>query len=104
MSGRIIPTILGKGRGFPGVGLLPAFWSLMVNFGTITAPLSVSFSLLTEDQGLVKADLSAILGPFDSNWSMLCPWAMSFFQKSCLAPFPPILPWLTLCAPNAEKN
>ena len=105
MSGRIIPTILGKGRGFPGVDLLSAFWSLMVNFGTIMAPLSVSFSLLIEDQGLVKVDLSAILDPFDSNRSMLCPWAMSFFRKFCpLSPFPPILPWLRLCAPNAEKN
>ena len=51
--------------------------------------LGVSFHLLTEDQGLV---LSAILVPFDSNWFMLCPWAMSSFQKLCLAPFPPVTP------------
>ena len=38
------------------------------------APLGVSFSLLTEDQGLVKVDLSAILDPFGSNWFMLYPW------------------------------
>ena len=27
--------------------------------------------------------------------SMLCPWAMSFFQKLCPAPFPPVtkVPW-----------
>ena len=37
--------------------------------------LSVSFSLLIEDQDLVKVDLSAILDPFDSNRFMLCPWA-----------------------------
>ena len=43
------------------------------------APLGVSFSLLTEYQDLIKVDLSAILDPFDSNWFMLCPWAMSFF-------------------------
>ena len=84
MSGRIIPTILGKGRGFPGVGLLPAFWSLMVNFGTITAPLSVSFSLLTEDQGLVEVDVSSILDQFNSNQFMLCPLAMSFYEKCTL--------------------
>ena len=36
-------------------------------------PLGVPFSLLIEDQGLVKVDLSAILGPFDSNGFMLCP-------------------------------
>ena len=51
------------------------------------APLGVSFHLLTEDQGLV---LSAILVPFDSTWFMLCPWAMSFFQKLRLASFPPV--------------
>ena len=34
-----------------------------------------------EDQGLV---LSAILVPFDSNWFMLCPWAMSFFRICAL--------------------
>ena len=27
MSERIIPAILGKGWRFPGVGLLPTFWS-----------------------------------------------------------------------------
>ena len=92
------------GTDFQELGHRQPFGLLTVGLETIMTPLGVSFSLLTEDQGLVKADLSAILGPFDSNWSMLCPWAMSFFQKSCLAPFPPILPWLTLCAPNAEKN
>ena len=51
------------------------------------APLGVSFHLLIEDQGPV---LSAILVPFDSNRFMLCPWAMSFFQKLCPAPFPPV--------------
>ena len=51
------------------------------------APLGVSFHLLIEDQGLV---LSAILVPFDSNWFMLCPWAMPFFQKLCPSSFPPV--------------
>ena len=53
--------------------------------GTVMAPPGVSFHLLIQDQGLV---LSAILAPFDFNQFMLCPWAMSFFQKLCLAPFP----------------
>ena len=53
------------------------------------APLAVSFSLQIEDQGLVEFDLSAILDPFDFNQFMLCPWAMSFFQKLCHIPFPP---------------
>ena len=51
------------------------------------ATLGVSFHLLIEDQGLV---LSAILVPFDSNQFMLSPSAMSFFQKLCPAPFPPV--------------
>ena len=54
---------------------------------TVTAPLGVSFHLLIEDQVLV---LSATLVPFNSNCFMLCPWAMSFFQKLCSAPFPPV--------------
>ena len=51
------------------------------------ATLGVSFHLLIEDQGLV---LSAILVPFDSNQFMLSPSAMSFFQKLCPSPFPPV--------------
>ena len=58
--------------------------------------LGVLFNLLIEDGGLIKVDLSAILDPFNSNQFMLCPWAMSFFQKLCSAPFPPVtLPLLT---------
>ena len=51
------------------------------------APPGVSFHLLIQDQGLV---LSAILVPSNSNGFMLCPWVMSFFQKLCPAPFPPV--------------
>ena len=51
------------------------------------APLGVSFHLLIEDQGLV---LTAILVPFDSNRFIFCPRAMSFFQKLCPGPFPPV--------------
>ena len=59
-------------------------------------PLGVSFSLLIEDLGLVEVGLSAILDPFNSNQFMLCPWAMSVFQKLCPVPFPPVsLPWPT---------
>ena len=50
MSGSIIPTILGKGQKFPGIGLPPTFWSLMVGLGTIVVPMSVSFSLLMGSQ------------------------------------------------------
>ena len=86
MSGRIIPTILGKGQRFPGFGHLPLL-GLLTGLGTFMVPLRVSFHLLIEDQGLV---LSALLVPFDFNQFRLCPWAMSFFQKLCPAPFPPV--------------
>ena len=50
MSWWIIPTILGKGQRFPGVGPVSTVGSLMVDLGTAMAPLGVSFSLLIEDQ------------------------------------------------------
>ena len=72
------------------------------------APLGMSFSLLTEDQGLVKVGLSAILDPFDSNQFMLCPRAMSFFQKLCPDPFPPVSKMKdlknTTCKLNIKRN
>ena len=46
--------------------------------------------MYTEDQGPVEVNSSAILGLFDSNQFMLCPWAVSFFQSLCPAPFPPV--------------
>ena len=44
MSGRIIPTILGKGRGFSAIGPQPTFWPLMVGSGTVMLPVGMSFS------------------------------------------------------------
>ena len=64
---------------------------LQFQFGTVMAPLDVSFSLLIKDQGLINVSLSAILDPFDSYRFMLCPWAMSFFQKLCPVSFPPVI-------------
>ena len=46
MRGRIIPTTLGKGWGFPGIGLLPASWPFLVSLEAIMAPVSVLFSML----------------------------------------------------------
>ena len=46
MNGKIIPTILGKGRRFPGTGPPPTFWSLMVSLGTVLVPVGMSFCLL----------------------------------------------------------
>ena len=84
---RIISTILGRGGDFQDLG----------HCGTVMAPLGVSFHLLIEDQDHV---LSAILVPLDSNQLMLCPWAMSFFQKLCPAPFPPVTNGLYLFSFN----
>ena len=92
MSGRIILTTLGRGWRFPEIGPLTTFWFWWC-LRTVMAPLGVSFSLLIEDQSLVEVDLSAILGPLDSNWFMLYPWAMSFFQKLCPAPFLLVSKW-----------
>ena len=46
MSGRIIPTISGKGQGFPGIGPLPPFWPFMLGLRTVIVPVGVSVSML----------------------------------------------------------
>ena len=46
MSGRIIPTIWGKGWGFPGIGPTPTFRSLIVSLITVMVLVGVSFSML----------------------------------------------------------
>ena len=46
MSGRIIPTIGGKGQRFPGIGPPPTFWPFMVSLGTVMALAGVSLSML----------------------------------------------------------
>ena len=46
MSGRIIPTILGKGRIFPGIEPPPTFRPFMVSLGTVLVLVGVSFSML----------------------------------------------------------
>ena len=71
------------------------------SLGTVMAPQAVSFNLLIEDRGLV---LSAILVPFDSSWFMLCPWAVSFFQKLCPAPFPPVTTTTQMGKTGAERD
>ena len=75
MSGRIIPT----------VGKPPTPWSF-----DSALEFWMSFSLQIENKGLVEIDLSVILDPFDFNQFMLCPCAISFFQKFCPALFPPV--------------
>ena len=45
LSGRIIPTLLENGWGFPGIGSPSTFWPFMVSLGTVMVPMGVSFSL-----------------------------------------------------------
>jgi len=35
MSGSIVPTVLGKSKGFPGIEPPSIFWSLMVGLRTV---------------------------------------------------------------------
>ena len=51
------------------------------------ALLVVSFSLLIEDQGLVKVDLSAILDPFDFKVYVIS-FGYIILSKVVLCPFP----------------
>ena len=44
MSGRIIPTLSGKGQRFLDIGPLPAFRPFMVGLRTVMAPVAVSVS------------------------------------------------------------
>ena len=60
------------------------FWQCL---GTVLA-LGVSFSLVLRSR--FSWIWLVILDPSDFNQFMLCPWAMSFFQKLCSAPFPPV--------------
>ena len=84
--GGLFQLVLGRGGDFQGLGHRHSlvFWQCLA---TVMVFLGVSFSLLIESQGLIKVDFSAILDSFDFNRFMLCPWAMSFFQKLCLALF-----------------
>ena len=78
------------------MGHYPLFGLLMVGLGTVLEPLGVSFSLLIGNKAPVEVDLSAVLDPFDSNWFMLCPLALSLFQKLC--------PVLSKAAPSAQRK
>ena len=73
MSGRILLTILGKGGDFQELGQHLLSGLLKVGLGTIMTPRGMSISLLIEDQGPVKVDLSVLLDPFDFNQFVLCP-------------------------------
>ena len=64
-------------------------WVFWQWFGTVLAPLGISFSLQTEDQGLVEFDLS--------SWTYLILISLCYalglchsFKSCALPPFPPV--------------
>ena len=44
MSGSIIPTVLGRGKGSPGIGPPLPFWPLTVSLRTVVVPAGVSYA------------------------------------------------------------
>ena len=62
------------------------FMSFLVSIFARNVPL-VSLIFLKR---LLFFQWLVISDPFDFNLFMLCPWVMSFFQKLCPAPFPPV--------------
>ena len=58
-------------------------------------PLDVSFSLLIEDQGLLKFDISVILDPFDSC-DLCCILGLCHSFKSCALPLSLLLQFVYL--------
>ena len=89
-SGRITPTILGKGWRFPGTRppLILVFdgqpWNCHGACGCASYLADVLQWVCTEGQGLVEVDLSAILDTFDSNLLMSCPWLCPSFKACAL--------------------
>ena len=60
--------------------------------------------MFTADQGLAEVDLSVVMDPCDSNQFVLYPRAMSFFQRLCPDPFPPVSERKTETAAREEAS
>ena len=58
----------------PGSSIHGIFQARVLEWGAIA---------FSKAQGLVDVNLLAILDPFGSNQVILCPWAISFFQRFC---------------------
>ena len=95
MSGTIIPTILGKGWGFPGIGSPPTFCSLMVGVETVMVSMGVALSLdlVSSNQFVISYGhatlVLAVSCPLPScfstttklvGWSRECEWSVA---QSC---------------------
>ena len=95
MSGRIIPTILGEGQGFPGTGLLSTFWSFVVGFRTVRAPVGALLKLLMCYNPRVlrlEVDWLALVHHLESSLFQpiyfMSSTAMPFFLKIVPCPLP----------------
>ena len=102
--GGLFQLFWGRGGDFLELGYCPLFdlwwsslelsWNLWVcHLACWCITMSINWgarSICMVNQRLIEVDLSAILDPFDSSQFILCPWVMSFFQKLCPAPFPPV--------------
>ena len=78
ISGRIISTIGEPFTPWSFVSALDMPWGLWV------------CHLVSRLRIKVYLNLTCLLGSIDFNWFALCPWVISFFQKLCPAPFPPV--------------
>ena len=85
MSGRIIPTIWGRGRDFQELGHCPLFNLLWLASGlswhlwVCHLDANVLQCAYNEAQGPLEVDSSVILDLVGSNQFLSCPMAMSFF-------------------------
>ena len=93
MSGRIIPSILGSWRGFPGSGPPLTFWPFVVGLRTVMVPVGVSVKYTNilqwahnESQGLLGVQCSAILDLIGCNQFLLYPQRLCHSFKSCALP------------------
>jgi len=74
--GRIIPIILEKWWGFPGIGPPPTFWLFMVRLRTVMALVGVSFSMLTYyDELTIRLRICWKLN-IPPSWTQLLLWLL----------------------------
>lgn len=91
MSGSIIPTVLGRGKGLPGIGPALPFWPLMVSLRTVggTCGCVMWHTLMYYNEGIMMLKaywkLNFLLSWIDVRMSLT--WArllLPAFEKSVL--------------------
>ena len=101
MSGKIIPTILGKGQRFPGIGSPPTFWPFVVSLGTVMALVGMSFSMLLYYNEYIRRR--------KVHWKSNCllSWSQQVLTSLCLSSMAVILLTVVPCplpVPHALKR